>query len=66
MIDLPPDVPAFCIKDLQRVGDSDRFSLHIVSFWTDDGPVEVSGDTVDFVTDRSLAFCPPGYPYPPQ
>jgi hypothetical protein len=65
MIDLPPDVPAFCIKDLQRVGDSDRYNLHIVSFWTDDGPTEVSEDTVDFVTDK-MVWCPTGYPNPPQ
>lgn len=60
----PPDMPIFCIQDVQRIQNTDRYDLHIISYWTNDGPVEVSSETVDFVSER-MVFCPPGYPVPP-
>ncbi len=37
------------------------------SLWYDDGPVEVSEETINYVTgDKyTVPTCPPGYPNPP-
>jgi hypothetical protein len=61
----PPDMPAFCIVDLQPISDVGRYDLHIRSWWNDDGPTRsVSSETVEYVVAR-MPFCPPGYPNPP-
>ena len=41
--------------------------LDMPSLWYDDGPVEVSQETIDFIRydPYQVVNCPPGYPDPP-
>jgi len=41
--------------------------LDMPSLWFDDGPVEVSQATIDYVRYEpyQVVNCPPGYPNPP-
>ena len=66
MVDYEP--PTLCIRSVTEIPDKPgRFMLDMPSLWYDDGPVEVSQETIDYVTYEpyQVVNCPPGYPNPP-
>ena len=74
MDDLPPPIPTLCIRSITEADEPGMFILDMPSRWYDDGPVEVSEDTINYVTGENnlrggqgykVPNCPPGYPNPP-
>ena len=69
MIDLPPEYPTLCIISIDPApGDPGFFELHMVSPWTDDGPMIVRESVIKYITEfpYQVVMCPPGYPDPPS
>jgi len=56
--------PTLCVRSIEPAETTGRFMLDMPSLWTDDGPVEVSQETIDYVTvdPHQVPTCPPGYP----
>ena len=66
MVDYNP--PTLCIRSITEIPDKPgKFMLDMPSLWFDDGPVEVSQETIDFIRydPYQVVNCPPGYPNPP-
>lgn len=60
--------PTLCVRAIIDTMDENRFLLDMPSLWTDDGPVEVSRETLDYITvsPYQVPMCPPNYPNPPE
>lgn len=66
--DLPPEYPTLCVRSITPAEDPGWFYIDMPSPWTDDGPMLVTQDIIDYVTVEpyQIPMCPPGYPNPPS
>lgn len=58
--------PTLCVRSIIDTMDENRVLLDMPSLWTDDGPREVSRETLNYVTvsPYQIPMCPPNYPNP--
>ena len=66
--------PTLCIRSITEADTPGLFLLDMPSLWSDDGPVEVNEQTINYVSGENtlrggegyaVPTCPPGYPNPP-